>query len=232
MSPKRKLDHKLVFIPPWINQVKNTYGLQDSDLVSLATLLDILTLEDVSFYYTCHEEFKNNAFTGVITDTFDMVDLLANTRKIVTDKQQVMIVPEGESIPTAIVKIDIEKTLEDVSANAFILSEQIKTARGYTNNMDSVIAAMQQPLSKIDLLQQNFGEHVRDNYVFKMLPINDKYIGITFTKVADVTDSEATTSAHTESYKQCVEFLSELYSLETVAQTSIFTAWIDGITVQ
>lgn len=232
MSPKRKLNHKLVFIPPWINQVQNTYGLQNSDLISLAPLLDILTLEDVSFYYTCSEEFKNSLFTSAFTDTFDMVDLFANTRNDVTDKLSTMIIPDGETLPTAAVEIDINKTLEDVSANAFILSDQIKSARGYTNNMDSVIAAMQQPLSKIDLLHQNFGEHVRDNYVFKMLPINDMYIGITFTKAVDISEGANSNAAHAESYKQCVEFLTELYSLETVAQTSIFTAWIDGITVK
>ena len=86
MSPKRKLDHKLVFIPPWVKQVQNTYNLQNSELISLAPLLDILTLEDVSFYYTCVEEFKNVASFAAFTDTFDVVDLITNTKAMLADK--------------------------------------------------------------------------------------------------------------------------------------------------
>lgn len=224
MPPKRKLDHKLVFIPPWLRQVQSTYSLPDSELLSLASLLDILTLEDVSFYYTCSEEFKNSDNTHAFTNTFDMVDLFTNTRKIVGDKNQIILDGNHSDSLPVVQTIDIEKTLEDVSANAFIMGNHIKTMRGYTNNMDNTIAAMQQPLSKIDLLQQNFGEHVRDNYVFEMLPINDKYIGVTFTKGSEV-------SNHTECYKQCIEFLCGMYPLETVAQTSIFSSWTDVISI-
>lgn len=222
MSPKRKLDHKLVFIPPWVRQVQSTYNLPNSELISLAPLLDILTMEDVSFYYTCNEEFKNSNNTNTFTDTFDMVDLFANTQKILQEKNQVILDGQGTDYLPVTQKINIDRILQDVSANALTMGQALKNTPGYTNNMDNTIANMQQPLSKIDISEQNFGELVRDNYVFEMLPIDGTYVGITFTK------SDGTRN-HNQCYKDCIEFLCGIYPFETVAQTSIFSSWVGAL---
>lgn len=218
MSPKRKLDRKLVFIPPWVEQVQKTYNLPNSELTSLAPLLDILTMEDVSFYYACTELFKTSGAFTVFTDTFDMVDLFSNTRKTIGTRAHVLLDGAGQDAPAEGRAIEIDSKLQDVSANALIMCNDIKSMSGYTNNMDNTIATMQQSLSKIEHLKQNLSEHVRDNYVFEMLLIDNEHIGITFSKGGEIDN-------HRNCYKQCIEFLCELYSFEEVAQTSIFSSW-------
>ena len=218
MSPKRKLDRKLVFIPPWMKQVQNTYNLPNSELISLAPLLDIITMEDVSFYYACNEIFKTSTAFKAFTDTFDMVDLFENTRSKIGETKQIIIEGnDNESILNAR-DLDIERILQNVSASALITCESIKSMSGYTNNMDNAIAAMQQTLSRIEPLKQNLSEHVRDNYVFEMLPIDGMHVGISFTRGGEADN-------HHECYKKCIEFLCNVYPFETVAQTSIFSSW-------
>lgn len=218
MTPKRKLDLKLVFIPPWIRQVQNTYNLPDSELVSLAPLLDILTAEDVSFYYACTELFRTTPAFEAFTDTFDMVDLIANTRTKIGNNTEVSVTDTNPTTPVVTRELDIESILKDLSATALITCESIKSKAGYTNNMDNTIAAMQQSLSKIEPLKQILSEHVRDNYVFEMLPIDDEHVGISFTRGGE-------TDSHRECYRKCIEFLCNVYPFETVAQTSIFSSW-------
>ena len=222
MSPKRKLDRKLVFIPPWIKQVQNTYSLPDSALISLVPLLDILTAEDVSFYYACTEIFKSSPHFSAFTDTFDMVDLFTNTRKKVGDNKSVSIDGPAVDSPAGHKEIDINNVLQNLSANSVLMCESIKSMSIHTNNMDNTIAAMQQSLSRIEPSKQNLSEHVRDNYVFEMLPIDGDHVGILFTKGVEV-------DTHQECYKKCIEFLCNVYPFETVAQTSIFSSWTGAI---
>lgn len=218
MSPKRKLNHKLVFIPPWMNRVQNTYNLPNSELVSLVPLLDILTMEDVSFYYACNEIFKARSEFSAFTDTFDMVDLFSNTKSKISNNVTVGVDGNASDSPLDQRLIDMDQTLQTVSSNALITAETIKSMSGYTNNMDNTIAALQQSLSRVDHLKQNLSEHVRDNYVFEMLPIDEDHIGIIFTKGDEPHPKR-------DSYKKCIEFLCTVYPFETVAQTSIFTSW-------
>ena len=224
MSPKRKLNRKLIFIPPWVGQVQKTYNLPNSELISLAPLLDILTMEDVSFYYACNEIFKTSRSFSVFTDTFDMVDLFSNTRKAIGSNQQVMLDGNGADAPFEGRRINADDILQDVSANTVIMCNDIKSMSGHTNNMDNTIAAIQQSLSKVEHLKQNVSEHVRDNYVFEMLLIDDEYIGITFAK-GNQTDN------HRDCYKKCIELLCTLYPFEEVAQTSIFSSWTGTINI-
>ena len=218
MSPKRKLDRKLVFIPPWMKQVQNTYNLPNSELISLAPLLDILTMEDVSFYYACNEIFKTSTAFTAFTDTFDMVDLFDNTRnKIGVNGETAVNGNDNEGAGNRR-ELDIERILQNVSASALITCESIKSMSGYTNNMDNTIAAMQQSLSRIEPLKQNLSEHVRDNYVFEMLPIDGIHVGISFTRGGEA-------DSHRQCYKKCIEFLCDVHPFETVAQTSIFSSW-------
>ena len=70
MSLNKKLDHNLVFIPMWMKQVQKTYDVADSGLLSLASLLDILSVEDVAFYYAANLILFKRDEISAITDTF------------------------------------------------------------------------------------------------------------------------------------------------------------------
>lgn len=224
MSPKKKLDHKIVFIPPWVTAVQSTYNLPDTDLVSLAPLLDILTLEDVSFYYACIEIFKTHSSFRAFTDTFDTVDLFENTRSSAANKTHTEVEPNDTKQFGFVNSVNIENILKDVTSNAQLMKETIKLGLGHTNNMDSAVATMEHSLSQVDCSDINCNEHVRHNYVFEMLPIDNKYIGVRFAKADAVT-------RHRDCFKQCIQTLCEMYSFETVAQTSVFSSWTGIINV-
>lgn len=206
MTPNKKLDLKLIFVPAWVRQVQLMYKLPDSDLLSPARLLDILTLEDVSFYQSCNILFQSNAATEHIASTFTPYDLMEALKVQLSDQ-----CPEV-----------LERTLSQLTYNAQLHVDALNSSREYTNNMSNLFTMMSQPPSKVDLARLFLGTQMRDTYVFELWPITDSVCGIMFSKTQG-------SQSLIDSYKDAVALLCQKYPLEVVAQTAIFKQWVNSV---
>ena len=210
MSLNKKLDHSLVFIPMWMKQVQKTYDVADSGLLSLASLLDILSVEDVAFYYAANLILFKRDEISAITDTFKPFDLVKSDSLII----------EGSLSEDN--KASYEKRLQDVINLANYYCGMFETQGIYTNSMENIIRTLQYPPSQRNVTATNFGDTLRDNYVFELLPIDGRNFGITFIY------GEGNKSVN-ECLEQSIELLSTIYPLTTVCQTPLFNTWVQTL---
>lgn len=213
MSLNKKLDHSLVFIPMWMKQVQKTYSVADSELLSLASLLDILSTEDVAFYYAANLILFRRDEISAITDTFKPFDLVKPNPKDST---------ENTTVFTEEKKARFEKRLQEVINLANYYCGLFETQSIYTNSMENIIRTLQYPPSQQNVTAINFGDTLRDNYVFELLPIDGRNFGITFIY------GEGNKSVN-ECLEQSIELLSTFYPFETVSQTPLFNTWVQTL---
>ncbi len=210
MSLNKKLDHSLVFIPMWMKQVQKTYDVADSGLLSLASLLDILSVEDVAFYYAANLILFKRDEISAITDTFKPFDLVKSDSLII----------EGSLSEDN--KASYEKRLQDVINLANYYCGMFESQGIYTNSMENIIRTLQYPPSQRNVTATNFGDTLRDNYVFELLPIDGRNFGITFIY------GEGNKSVN-ECLEQSIELLSTIYPFTTVCQTPLFNTWVQTL---
>lgn len=212
MTTTKLKESKIVYVPGWLRVLLGTTTLPDSAALSLAKLLDILTVDDVVFYTASNNVMSRAAPMSAFVDTFSKVDLveLSEIPNVENTKLNGML----ESISTKSLVVEdmlMNSPKDDTEAGRFLASE----------SSWGLVQATAKSLNLATSVTLDFVQSKRDKYVFELFSIGDGYYGVSFTKEDGRT--------YEQCLKKAIEMLCEKYPFSEVSQTGIFREWANTL---